>query len=134
MHIPVFQASCPRYLPEGRYLAIIRAKDTNQVENDLYVDIYNKTDGEKRSERNQAFTLTLTSEFAYYTEVFDITADDAADNDTIEIYLAKNKTDANSIYVDYFLIIPIGNGESWPQDLAHNAMRTFTKYYKVYKR
>lgn len=119
-------------LPTGRYIAFIRAKDTNQVANDLAMWVRNVTDARYLNEENHEVYKTLTSSFSYYGLVFDITSDDSGD--TIRFGARKNTTDTNSIYVDYFLIVPIGNGESWAQDLAHNAMRTFTKRYKVYKR
>ena len=120
-------------LPKGRYLIVVRAKDTNQVTNDLVIVARNVTDSSRLEESNTWENYyTLTSSFAYYTLVFDIDDDDVGD--TLEFQAKKITTNANSIYIDYFLIIPISNGESWPQDLAHNALRTYDKRYKVYKR
>lgn len=119
-------------LPVGRYIAFVRAKDTNQISNDLEFSVYNRTDGRYISEEGEATFETLTGSFAYYGRVFDITEDDIGDE--LELFTEKATANANSIYIDYFLIIPIGNGESWPQDLAHNAMRTFEKEVKVYPR
>jgi len=119
-------------LPKGRYLAVFRAKDTNQVANDVLARVHNTTEDRYLNEENSNVYLTLTSSFAYYFLVFDITDDD--DGDSLEIKVQKDTASANSIYVDYFLIIPISNGESWPQDLAHNALRTLTEAIKAYKR
>jgi len=119
-------------LPRGRYIAFVRAKDTNQISNDLRMWIYNATDGRYLHEENDVIRFTLAGTFDYYGTIFDITDDEQGD--TIDIYCGKDTSTANSIYVDYFLIIPITNGESWPQDLAHNALRTFTKRRKVYER
>jgi len=119
-------------LPKGRYLLFVRAKDTNQVSNDLGVEVFNSTDSRFLNEERTTATFTLTSSFAYYSVVFDLTDDESGDQVNFNAW--KRTTNTNSIYVDYFLIVPIGNGESLPQDLAHNAMRTFTKRYKVYRR
>jgi len=119
-------------LPKGRYIAFIRAKDTNQVTNDFRLHVQNDTDGRILNEEGGFVYKTLTSSFSYYGVVFDITDDD--DGDTCRVTALKAQTDANSIYVDYFLIVPISNGESWPQDLAHNAMRTYTKRWRVKER
>ena len=119
-------------LPKGRYIAFVRAKDTNNIPNDFWIQVYNETDAKFIDEAKGGKLYTLSSDFAYYSLVFDITDDDVGD--TLRILAEKDKADANSIYVDYFLIVPIGNGESWAQDLAHNAMRTFEKEVKVYPR
>ncbi|RLG24506.1 hypothetical protein DRN85_07570 [Methanosarcinales archaeon] len=119
-------------LPIGRYIVFVRAKDTNHIENDLGITVYNQTDSRHISEDKNYKNFTLTSSFTYYGVVFSINDEDSGD--TLQVRVYKARSDANNIYIDYFLIIPIGNGESWPQDLAHNALRTFTKHYKVYKR
>lgn len=108
-------------LQVGRYLAVARMKDTNQVASDCEFYVYNSTDGVFRNEENAKAYLTLTADWVYYSLVFDVTEDD--NGDTFYIEVRKGTGGANSIYVDYFLVIPIGNGESYPQDLAHSAMR-----------
>ena len=119
-------------LPAGRYLAFFRIKDTNQVSNDLALRVYNETDSRFLNEENDVVYTTATSSFAYYSLVFDITEDD--EGDTLYVQVQKATANTNSIYVDYFLIVPITDGESLPQDLAHSAMRTFEKEVKVYPR
>jgi len=116
-------------LPLGRYLVFVRAKDTNQVSNDLKFWFKNVTDDRWVSQENAAVFKTLTASFAYYSVIIDLTDDD--NGDTIYLKVEKNTSNANNIYADYFLIVPIGNGESWPQDLAHNAMRSVSKQRKI---
>ena len=41
----------------------------------------------------------------------------------ISVRVIKVTANANDIFVDYFLIVPIGDGESFPQDLSHSALR-----------
>ncbi|MHA1613232.1 MAG: hypothetical protein ACTSYJ_00120 [Candidatus Thorarchaeota archaeon] len=116
-------------LPTGRYLVFIRAKDTNQVTDDLKLWFKNTTDNRWVSQENAAVYKTLTTSFAYYGVIVDITSNDVGDS--IILKVEKNTTAVNSIYVDYFLIIPLTNGESWPQDLAYNAMRSVSKQRKI---
>ncbi|RLI39662.1 hypothetical protein DRO60_00610 [Candidatus Bathyarchaeota archaeon] len=50
----------------------------------------------------------------------------AGDNfvgDTLELRAEKLTAAANSIWVDYFAIVPVADGWRRPQDMAHNAMR-----------
>ena len=117
-------------LPVGRYLCIIRAKDTDQVNNDFVLRARNQTDGTKLQEENDNRFVQLTSSFAYYQIVFDVTENDIQDDVRIP-WVSKATATENTIFVDYFLIIPIGNGESFPQDLAHNAMRIAGKQRKI---
>jgi len=119
-------------LPKGRYVALVRAKDTNNVSDDLELSVTNFTDSTYLNEENTTAKKTLTSSFAFYGVIFDVTDDE--EDDTIRIIANKQLSTANTIYIDYFVIFPLGNGESWIQEAAHNALRTFTKKYKVYKR
>jgi len=116
-------------LPTGRYIVFVRAKDTNQVANDLKLWFKNSTDDRWISQENAAVLKTLTASFAYCGVIIDITSNDVGDS--IILKVEKNTTAVNSIYVDYFLIIPLTNGESWPQDLAYNAMRSVSKQRKI---
>jgi len=119
-------------LPAGRYLMAVRAKDTDNVASDLGWRPYNETDSSQRSQENEQPTKTLTSSFAYYFAIFDIqTADDG---DRYTIRAMKLLATENTMFIDYFLIIPIGDGESFPQDLAHAAMRVKTLSRKVFDR
>lgn len=110
-------------LPKGRYLLLARAKDTEQIADDFRMNVRNNTDGVYVHESNdfEGTWKTLTASFAYYQLVFDIADSDLGDNLYLRCY--KRTASENTIFVDYFLIVPIGNGESLPQDLAHNAMR-----------
>lgn len=109
-------------LPAGRYLAVIRVRDTNQVADDVELTITNFTDAEQRGEQNDPVYFTATATYAYYSEPFDITDDDVTGTDSMRITVTKDLADANDIFVDYFLIIPLGDGRDWPQDLAHAAI------------
>lgn len=110
----------------------VRAKDTDNVASDLGWRPYNETDSSQRSQENEQPTKTLTSSFAYYFAIFDIqTADDG---DRYTIRAMKLLATENTMFIDYFLIIPIGDGESFPQDLAHAAMRVKTLSRKVFDR
>ena len=121
-------------LPEGRYLGVYRAKDTDQVADDSETTIYDTDDAEYRNEQNGDIQDILTDAFVYYTEVFDITAEDVSDTDIIRFRVTKDTATENTIFIDYFLIIPIGDGESWSQDLAHSSLRTFEKPRRLYVR
>ena len=119
-------------LPVGRYLIFVRVKDVKQAKNDFSFFVKNYTDNRFLNEENTYVYFTLTNDFTYYGLVFDIADDDQGDE--IRFYAWKNTDNVNAIYVDYFLIVPIGNGESWPQDIAHNAMRTASVKYRVFRR
>ena len=119
------------YLPQGRYIVFVRAKDTNHLE-DIYIRVYNLTDSRYLNEENDIKRVAFGEDFAYYYTVFDVTPDDEGDNVEIRVHKMDAETDVN--YIDYFLIVPIGNGESWPQDIAHNAMRTASVKYRVFRR
>jgi hypothetical protein len=121
-------------MPAGRYLALSRAKDTNQVADDYRWNVYNSTDSKYRNEENDEVLETLTASFAYYQLVFDVTDADVSGGDTIAITAYKNNADANTVYVDYFLIVPVGDGESFPQTLSHNALRTVNRNRRILER
>lgn len=104
-------------LPSGTYRLFVRAKDSNQVSNDLRIRVRNTTDAVTLAEE----TKTLSADFDYYYVDFTIDEDD--EDDTIEIRVTKDTTNANSIWLDYHLIVPITNGKNFPQDIAHDAMR-----------
>ena len=120
-------------LPKGRYIMFVRAKDSAQVADDLHLVVFKENGGVTYLNEENADTFhTLTSSFAYYGIVFDITENE--DGDLIHLRARKDTATTNTIWIDYFLIFPISNGKSWPQDIAHNALRTFTKKYKVFRR
>jgi len=119
-------------LPKGRYIAFIRAKDTAHAGNDFRVVIFPEGIARYLNEENGHVYKTITGSYSYYGYVFDLTDDEEGLTIAIEVY--KNTTSVNSICVDYCLIVPIGNGESWPQDIAHNVMRTASVKYRVFRR
>ena len=119
-------------IPLGRYLLIARVKDTNQIASDLEMSVYNSTDSRFCNEEMAEVTFDLTATYAYYSIVFDIVSEDSGD--TIEFYTQKGTVTVNTIKSDYFLIIPIGDGESFPQDIAHSALRTCDKRFKLVER
>lgn len=109
------------YLSVGRYLGVIRAKDTDQIGTDNRNNYYNQTDAKRLNEENDAVSTTLFSTFTYYVTVFDIA--DSSSGDNCYISTTKRTTTENTIFVDYILIIPIGDGYNLPQDLAHSSLR-----------
>lgn len=117
-------------LPAGRYIVLVRAKDTNQVASDCQLSVENTTDGEYRNQENNDVLKTLTGSFAYYQLIFDITSTDVSDVDNIRITALKATATSNTIYIDYFLIIPITNGEGWPQDIADNVLRNIGQTFR----
>lgn len=114
-------------LPEGRYLAVYRAKDTDQVADDSETTLYDTDDAEYRNEQNGDIQDTLTAAFAYYVEIFDITAEDVSDTDVIRFRVTKETATENTMFIDYLLLIFLGEGESGPMDLAHNALQAGTR-------
>jgi len=119
------------HLNAGRYKAIWRAYDSNQVANDFAMYVTNQTDGEYRNEEGEEVTKTLTASWAFYTQVFDITDQDVSDGDTIRIYCDKATAGANDIDVDDLLIVPWGDGEDYPQDITHNIMREGIQVHRI---
>ncbi len=120
-------------LPAGRYLAIFRIKDLNQVTNGVGIRVYNDSDSEYRNEENAQRAITVTASFAYYQLVFDITDEDVTGTDTIFLECQQILA-SNDVWCDYFLIIPVTNGDDWAQDIAHNALREFKGKYRVAKK
>ena len=120
-------------LPKGRYVAAWRMRDTTQSSLDVkrWVKDMTAPTWFLNEENNNVFK-TVTAAYLYYTLIFDITEKDAGG--TLEITTQKLNIAANDIYIDYILIIPICEGEDWPQDAAHGALRTFTKPRRLYVR
>jgi len=121
-------------LPSGRYLAVVRVRDTNQVADDVELKITNFTDAEQRGERGEPVNFQAAAAYAYYSEFFDITDADATGTDAMRITVTKDQAAANDIYVDYILIIPIGDGYNLPQDLAHSSLRGVTQLPRLCER
>ena len=114
-------------LPAGRYLVVIRAKDTDQVATDFRKYCYDDTDNEYRNQENAYADNDLTDAFAYYSMFAFISDADAAATDTSRFpNVSKRTVTENTIFVDYMLIFPIGNGKDWPQDLSHGTLRGVT--------
>jgi len=121
-------------LPAGRYLMIIRARDTNQVANDFRRNCYDSGDAEFRNEENAQVITTLTASYAYYGMFFFISDADVAATDEFKIAARKITGGANEIYVDYYLVIPISDGMNFPQDLSHGALRGVTQLPRLCER
>jgi hypothetical protein len=131
-----YQAWAGKDLPAGRYLAIWRVRDSNQVALDLEVSVYNSPDSEYRNEEQGDIHKTVTGSWAYYQLVFDIEDADASGIDTIRFRAKKETANANNIYVDYLLLVPIGTwvNQDWPQDIAHSALRVFDQQAQIFKK
>ena len=116
----------PLNIPEGKYLVIIRAKDTDQVVSDTLWWVRDDTDAKYLNEENTTIPETLTGIFAYYIAVVDIPSSSVG-NRVDPYHWRKNTVTENTIFIDYVLIIPLGDGESGPMDLAHGALQTGTR-------
>ncbi|MHA2022043.1 MAG: hypothetical protein ACTSWQ_00095, partial [Candidatus Thorarchaeota archaeon] len=116
-------------LPIGRYLLLVRAKDTAQVANDLQICAANFTDGSYLNENEFYNYFTLTSSWAFYQLRFDMNADDSGD--AIHLLVKKMTATTNTISVDHFLVVPLCNANSWPQEVAHNALREATVNFRL---
>lgn len=105
-------------LPLGTYKLFVRAKDSDQVADDISCLVRNTTDSTDVMAKT---TKTLTGSWAYYA--FDVTIASDDDTDTIRVTLNKETATANTIDLDYVLWVPItldsGNG---PQDIVRQAM------------
>jgi hypothetical protein len=121
-------------LDEGRYLAVVRAKDLDEVAGGTLIDIDNQGVG-KEHNMNQANTPlyeTFTDSFVYHCYVVDIGARDVGD--PCRFYVRRQPGEEQTIIVDYFLWIPIGDGMSFPQDVSHNALRSLTQSRRIFER
>jgi hypothetical protein len=118
-------------LPVGRYKVLIRVKASSAVANDLGMAVQNITDTENRNADMKTIVKTPSTSFAYYEMVFDVFVGDGGDNDTIRVFIRKEQATANSIWVDYFLIVPLFDGNEWPGDVAHELFRHAPRKYKV---
>jgi len=83
-------------LPEGNYKLFARAKDSNQIVDDLGLEIYNDTD----STSVGSSTATLTESYGLYeSDTFTVASDDSGDS--LQIYAYKATSDANAISIDF---------------------------------
>jgi hypothetical protein len=121
-------------LPAGRYLVFVRMYDTAHIADDVRQRFYDTTKALYLHEEGEWVYYTLGASYLYYGVVGDIPEGSVADLSLVLSQVWKSKADVNTIYVDSFLLIPIGDGEDWPQDLSHAAMRGFTKPRRLYVR
>ena len=108
-------------LPPGRYKLFLRAKQEGDAEGDLGLSARNLTDGRDLAVPPGQVAATPGQEFSYLVLPFEVR--EADEGDTLELKAEKLTAAANSIWVDYFAIIPVADGWRRPQDIAHNAMR-----------
>ena len=116
-------------IPAGRYRLVARMKDSAQVTDDAEIYVYNNSDSRYMNEYRAEETHTLTSSWAFYSCIFDVTSDDSSD--TIRLYIKKSTVTTNTIDVDYFIIFPISDGDSMVQDIAHNEMKTIDIGFRI---
>jgi hypothetical protein len=120
-------------LPAGRYMALFRMK-TNTGSQTLRCRVYNDTDSDFRNEEQAWVDITPTSTWAMEQLVFDITDQDVTDTDNIDLELDYDNATNNTVYCDYVLIVPMSDGEGWPQDLAKCLLRYFDQWFNVFTR
>jgi hypothetical protein len=86
----------PYRLPEGNYKIFLRAKDDNQVADDLNLQMYNNTDGTTIG----STTKTLTGEYTLYeSDTITVAADDVGDS--IDVIAEKATATTNTISIDF---------------------------------
>lgn len=119
-------------IPKGRYIAAWRIREIAPINLNVKRWVAYLAGAPFLNEENTNVFKTVTANYLYYTSIFDITDTEAGE--TIQITAQKVVADASEVSVDYILIIPICDGEDWPQDLAHGALRTFTKPRRLYVR
>ncbi len=86
-------------LPELDYTMYVRAKDTNQVTNDMMIVVYNDTD----SSTIASDSYTCTSSYDWYSLDFTIDSNDVGDE--IIFYPLKRTTTTNTISIDLICFV-----------------------------
>jgi len=113
----------------GRYRFIARLKDTNQIADDVEMWVYNQDDSEYINVERDIVTFTATSGYTFYSIVFYVS--DVDSGDALRFYVNKGTGTANTLKVDYLLIVPISDGRSLVQDIAHNEMRKLDQGWRL---
>ncbi len=114
----------------GHHLAIFRIRDLNQIALDVETSVTVLATGALRNQENADVHQVVTAAWLFYQLIFEIRAGDA----TLRFKVKKDTAAGNDVFVDDFLIIPIGNGRNWPQDLAHSALRSRDQLKRVFER
>ncbi len=86
-------------LPESDYVAYFRSKDTNQVSDDISLNIYNVTDSISISQT----TFTLTSSYDWYSLSFTIDSNDVGDE--IKFEIMKIEPFSNIVSIDLICFV-----------------------------
>ena len=122
------------HLPAGRYFCYFRDYSVGADQN-YDIRVYNNTDGEYRNEEGTYVTAQAqVGAWTYHGIVFDITDTDVTGGDAIWVQCVQPNAGPNTVYIDYALIVPIGDGMNWPQDIAHAALRRYSKPRRLYER
>ncbi len=117
-------------LTEGRYLVLARvASLVGGVSADCQLTVHNTTDNKPIDEYGAGAYFTLTDSWQWISMAFEIKATDVGD--TIRFRLNKHYATFEWLVYDYFLIIPVANGDAWVQDISHNALRTMDQGFRV---
>jgi len=85
-------------LPAGIYLIVARAKDSNQVANDLGIILFNQSDLSHRNETNTWKIVTATDSYAYYSVFAHISDTDVSGNDSMRVTIQKKLATENTIF------------------------------------
>lgn len=88
-------------LPDGDYKLFVRVKDTNQVADDVKLEVYNVTDASSVA----SSTHTATATYSYF--VLDVTTDSTEDGDSIRFSCEKATATANSISIDFIGFVKV---------------------------
>lgn len=86
-------------MPITNYRMCVRAKDTNQITDDLNIFIYNSTDSTTPGEGHK----TTTSNYRWYSVDISLASDDVGDN--LILYARKSLATANSISIDMIVCV-----------------------------
>ena len=141
-HGVYFNASGYSELPEGRYIGFVRVRATSGDYVIFKHRIWNPAQapsGYLNEENAWVFETVRTGDgWVYKGLVFDVDSDDANDDVRHEVWMSgafRVTGKQGALDVDYFLHVPICRPSGdWPQDVSHNALRTFTLTPDIYEK
>lgn len=130
-----FYATGGSQLPLGRYSSVFRVRATGANYSYLKYSIYNTADSTFCNEDNAwKYDVVRTGQgWVYKSATMDLGSADNGNPIAFRVYSSAAKNSGCDI--DYYLYLPICRPSGdWPQDLAHNALRDYSRTYGLYRR